>query len=600
MIEGFAKPDTQIKKFKICLLFVGKFVHNTIIDCISRLNQTNFNSCFFTHRVLQSLLIVILLFNVVLANSKKRFPNQHSRIQISEEYRNEISFRDESELNAYIESVMADNYIPGISVSIVNNGEIVWGNDYGYANVSDSISVTDSTLFLLSSVSKTITATALMQLWEDQYFELDDPINNYLPFTVNHPDYTNTPITFKMLLTHTSGIKDRWDVMTYYDGDPELELGYYLEQYLIPGGEFYNANGNFTNFQPGTNYRYSNIGVGVIGYLVEVISGLPFNEYCNQNIFEPLGMENTAWFLYELEDSSQIAIPYELSGGSGNSCYEIGCGVYDENNPCACDSDCDYYGDCCSDYEDVCGEDGTGSADGAITLNPINHYGYADYPSGQLRSTAYDLSKIMAAYMNNGLYQEFQLLEENTIELIKSIPFPDVDPVQGLIWYYKNENGRTLFGHNGGDIGSTTEMFISYSNNIGVIVLCNIDNYNAVTQIENALFNFGEELSVNNPVVVPSQFKLFSVYPNPFNPSTTIRFNIQVETQHVGNPAVSGASSLRIYDITGRVAETLVNEKLLVGEHEIIWNASRFSSGIYFVRLELNGFMETKKIVLVK
>ncbi|MBL7014281.1 MAG: T9SS type A sorting domain-containing protein, partial [Candidatus Marinimicrobia bacterium] len=98
----------------------------------------------------------------------------------------------------------------------------------------------------------------------------------------------------------------------------------------------------------------------------------------------------------------------------------------------------------------------------------------------------------------------------------------------------------------------------------------------------------------------PSQFKLFSVYPNPFNPSTTIRFNIQVETQHVGNPAVSGASSLQIFDITGRVAETLVNEKLLVGEHEIIWNASRFSSGIYFVRLESNGFRETKKIVLVK
>ncbi|MBC8310782.1 MAG: hypothetical protein H8E72_00610 [Candidatus Marinimicrobia bacterium] len=95
--------------------------------------------------------------------------------------------------------------------------------------------------------------------------------------------------------------------------------------------------------------------------------------------------------------------------------------------------------------------------------------------------------------MNNGLSQGFQLLESNTVELIKSIPYPNVDPVQGLIWYYKNENGRTLFGHNGGDEGSSTEMFISYSDEIGVIVLCNIDNYNAVLQVEEALFDFAEE-----------------------------------------------------------------------------------------------------------
>ena len=70
--------------------------------------------------------------------------------------------------------------------------------------------------------------------------------------------------------------------------------------------------------------------------------------------------------------------------------------------------------------------------------------------------------------------------------MIKSIPYPDIDPQQGLIWYYKNTgvNGRTLFGHNGGDIGVTTEMFISISDDIGVIVLTNSSNYNAIIQIE--------------------------------------------------------------------------------------------------------------------
>jgi len=77
--------------------------------------------------------------------------------------------------------------------------------------------------------------------------------------------------------------------------------------------------------------------------------------------------------------------------------------------------------------------------------------------------------------------------------LIKEIHYPNVASQQGLIWYYKNENGRMLFGHNGGDLGSLTEMFISYTNNIGVVLLSNSSNYNAIAQIENAVLNFAEE-----------------------------------------------------------------------------------------------------------
>jgi CubicO group peptidase (beta-lactamase class C family) len=437
------------------------------------------------------IIIVSLLFSFALSTPKNRFQNRVSQVPLVEDLGGEREFRDENELNSYIESMMTNSLIPGLSVSIVKNDEIVWGNTYGYANINDSILVSQNTLFLLSSVSKTITATALMQLWENQYFELDDPINNYLPFIVNHPDYTNIPITFKMLLTHTSGIKDNWDAMPYYDGDPEIELGYYLEEYLTPSGEFYNSNSNYSNSQPGSNYRYSNIGAALIGYLTEVLSGQPFNEYCNEHIFEPLGITNAGWFLSEV-NVNEVALPYEISGGNGNTCYDIGCGIYDENNPCACDSECTYYNDCCNDYDEVCGEGGSGSG-GATNYSALNHYGYGDYPSGQLRISAHDLSKIILAYMNNGLSQGFQLLEPNTIEIIKSIHYPNADSEQGLIWYYKNENGRTLFGHNGGDVGSSTEIFISYSDDIGVIVLCNIDNYNVVTQIENALFDFAEE-----------------------------------------------------------------------------------------------------------
>ena len=437
------------------------------------------------------LFIVFLLLTLLFADFYQN-RNNYGLIGRSTFPMTENVHRNEDQLIDFIESTMSTNSIPGISIAVVKEGSLVWNKNFGYANINDSILVDDDIMFSLASVSKTVTATALMQLWEQGYFLLDDSINDYLPFNVVHPDHPFTSITFKMLLTHTSGIKDRWSVMTYYDGDPLLELGYFLEEYLVQGGEFYSQNACYTNFEPGTSSDYSNIGAALIGFLVESISGQPFNEYCNENIFGPLEMENAAWFLSEL-DIEQVAVPYRLIGGNGDNCYEIGCGIYDNSNPCFCDYECIEFGDCCSDFEEVCGEDGSGNPDGTIVLSEYNHYGYADYPSGQLRCSAKDLSKFMSAYMNGGAYNGVHILESETIEYMKEIPFPDIDEKQGLMWYYKNQNNRLLFGHNGGDLGTTTEMFISFSNDIGVIVLSNFSNYFSVVSIESAVFDFAED-----------------------------------------------------------------------------------------------------------
>ncbi len=430
--------------------------------------------------------------------------------------------RDEEELNDFIQTVMTNNLIPGVSVSIVKNEHIVWQNHFGYANIDENILVNENTLFMLASVSKTITATALMQLFENGLFDIDDDINVYLPFSVSHPDFLNAPITFKMLLSHTSGIKDNWDVMPYYNGDSNLDLGYYLEQYLTIGGEFYGNNSSFTNSMPGSSYNYSNIGAALIGLLVEVISNQTFNSYCNENIFDPLEMHDSFWFLSEIDDLNQIAIPYVSTGGAGyvddcsgdgDCCLEswIGDGYPDcEDQQWDCDLSCyDNDGDDCEDNgnEAYCGDNFCNGDENYITcpddcsdntcsdtfLVEYMHYGYSDYPSGQLRTTSNNLAKFMAAYINNGIYNGTRILETETIELIKSIQYPNINNQQGIIWYYKILNGRNLLGHNGGDVGVSTEMFFSVSDNIGVIILSNASNYNALIDIENAVFDFAEE-----------------------------------------------------------------------------------------------------------
>ena len=126
-------------------------------------------------------------------------------------------------------------------------------------------------------------------------------------------------------------------------------------------------------------------------------------------------------------------------------------------------------------------------------MTEYQHYGYSDYPSGQLRTTSNSLAKFMGSYINNGIFNGNRILEAETVEMIKSIPYPNINSGQGLIWYYKNANGRNLFGHNGGDTGVSTEMFISFSNNLGVVLLTNSNSYNAMIQIENAVFDFAEQ-----------------------------------------------------------------------------------------------------------
>ena len=95
---------------------------------------------------------------------------------------------------------------------------------------------------------------------------------------------------------------------------------------------------------------------------------------------------------------------------------------------------------------------------------------------------------------------------------------------------------------------------------------------------------------IDDIIELPKEFVLYPAYPNPFNPTTTIRFSI----------AVTHASLLEIYDITGQMVETLVNERLLSGKHEIIWNASNQSSGVYFVRLSNSTFQQTQKLIFLK
>ena len=427
-------------------------------------------------RNLSLLFIALLLFQLTsfsqTTNMEQPFSERYKGIESDEILSDSYASYNIVNLDSFIVEKMDYYKIPGLAASIIKDGEIYWTGAYGFANIEDSIEVTDSTLFMLASTSKTVTGVALMQLWEKGLFDLDDDINNYLPFEVHNPNFPDSVITFRMLLTHTSSINDNWSVMPYYVGDSPIPLGQYLEDYLVPGGAYYYP-ANYNNFAPGTTWDYCNNAVALIGYIVEILTG-NFSTYTKDSIFIPLEMNETAWFLSEL-DTTHIARPYTYSGGN----YQVHA-----------------------------------------------HYGYSDYPAGQLRTSTLQLSKFLTAFMQGGEINNIRILDSATISLMTTVQFPQIDASQGLIWYKVLLNSRWIWGHPGGDLGVQTAMFYSPAEGTGVVLLCNAKGIWAGvwTTMLAVLFDYVVITSVEDDITLPISYKLSQNYPNPFNPSTKIKY----------------------------------------------------------------------------
>lgn len=347
------------------------------------------------------------------------------------------------ELGAFIAERMEKAHLPGLAAAIVYDGEVQAVGAWGLANVEDDVPVTVDTLFNLASVSKTVTGTALMQAIEDGLLDLGDDVNDVLPFEVVHPD-TNKAITPKMLMTHTSGIIDNWDVLDelYVEGDSPIALGDFLEDYLVEGGKYYDDWENWGEY-PGDEHDYTNVGASLAGYVVEAASGTPFDTWTQRRIFEPLGMDESGWHLADL-NTDHIAIPYGWYDGAWES-----------------------YG----------------------------FYGYPDYPDGNLRTSAPQIARFLAAFTAGGVYDGERILDADSVEAMLDPQVPDLDETQGLIWYSWTLGDEEVWGHNGGDDGVTTEILFRKRDGVGVVLLANGDGdrWSPIEEIEEELFALADD-----------------------------------------------------------------------------------------------------------
>ncbi|MCG8570638.1 MAG: beta-lactamase family protein [Spirochaetes bacterium] len=350
---------------------------------------------------------------------------------------------------------LVKNHIAGAVVAVVKNDKIVFLKGYGYIDKEKKIKTDPNKhLFRVASITKLFTWTAVMQLVEKEKLDLHKNINAYLDFKI--PDTFNEPITIFNLLTHTSGLQDK-----YYDIRPNnigeiSSLGSWLKTHVPQRG-----------FPPGEQIAYSNYGAALAGYIVELISGIPYERYIKENILIPLQMDRTTVLQ---------TIPDHLKNDVANG-YFFKNGVYQK-----------------AEFELM-----------------------EDIPAGSMSTTASDLTKFMIAHLNYGKFKDIQILKEITAKTMQKIHFKHDNMLNGmgLGFIGNNHNGQKIIGHTGNIEAFHSIMAILPEHNMGIFISYNTDSAAELTygsffkKIINYLFPQEEDVYYEKTKTASSAIKQF-------------------------------------------------------------------------------------------
>ncbi len=327
----------------------------------------------------------------------------------------------------FVTDRLASVHAPGLSVAMVRGGRTVFSQGYGYRDVETARPVTADTVFQIASVSKTVTATAMMMLWQDGAFKLDDPVAPHLDFAVANPKFPDASITFRQLFTHTSSISDAVYDTLDFTGKDVPPLRDFLASYLAPGGTLFDAAKSYSVARPGTAWRYSNVAVALLGYLAGRVNREPLEAITQARLFTPLGMRRTTWRYGGVTDD-RLAQPYSFENAH---------------------------------------------------FRRLPRNAYPDWPAGLLCTSANDFAKFLAVYTQGGVVAGRAILEPKAIAamLAPDPVLPDKDHPdirQGLVWRMRVLDGHRIVSHAGGDPGAATVAAFDPDRRTGALAFANI------------------------------------------------------------------------------------------------------------------------------
>jgi len=319
----------------------------------------------------------------------------------------------ESFLDEFTAEYMPELDVPGLAFVMVKDGEIFFSKGYGYADVKNKAPFDpERTIVRGGSIVKTVTALAVMQLVEQGKIDLDADVNQYLThFQI--PDTFDKPITARQLLHYTAGLDVRMIGIRAESAGEILPLADYLAEHLPPRVR-----------PPGEIRAYNDLEIALAGLLVEDVSGMPYDRYVQENIFEPLGMENSSIYLPE-QDAMRAAVGY-----GSNGAY------------------------------------------------PSNYYYLNDAAGAGFNTTAADMARYMIMHLENGRLDEKEVIPAAVIEELHTTRFRHHPKLPGIAYAFDEwlSGGRRILAKSGGAPGFMNRMFLLVDEGVGVYFVYNRDS----------------------------------------------------------------------------------------------------------------------------
>jgi CubicO group peptidase (beta-lactamase class C family) len=337
----------------------------------------------------------------------------------------------------WVEQHIAHRGVPGLSIAVVYDQEIVWAEGFGYSDLEEKKAATPATVYRIGSITKLFTSTAIMQLRDQGKLQLDDPVRHYLPwFAVPNPVPDAPEITIRHLLTHTSGLSR------------EAAFPYWTDHVFPTWVELTRSIARQEAINPPEKaYHYSNLGMSLLGEIVAVASGQPWAAYVQEKILTPLGMSSSSATPDE-EMLARMATAYMLRASDGA-------------RPVM-----EYY------------------ETGAIA------------PAGGIVSTVGDLSRFAFLQFRDGPAGGEQILKGSTLREMQRVHWVNDSFTggRGLGFSVSHRDGKNFVGH-GGSIGSNVSNFVMVpSEKIAVIVAINADDGSPATVARQAYNVFSPAL----------------------------------------------------------------------------------------------------------
>jgi serine beta-lactamase-like protein LACTB len=323
-----------------------------------------------------------------------------------------------SQIEAAVSKFMASTHPPGLSVAIVEHGEYEWARGFGFADLENNVPASEHTLFRLASISKSLTATAAMQLVERGRLDLDAPVQKYCPSFPEKP----WPISTRQVLGHLGGIRhykaDSQDNAEsgntkHFDDPIQAGLNFFKDDPLVA--------------QPGTSFHYSTQGFTVVGCVIEGASGARYVDFMRQNIFIPSAMEQTQ------ADDRFAVIPYRTR-------------FYEKK-------------------------------DSGVVRNADFLDSSYKIPGGGWLSSAEDMARFEVAILNDKLIR--RSTRDRMWTPLKTSDGSANTYALGWGWGKQNDNEVAGVGHTGGQQGTSTAIVIAPDERAGVVVLMNMEGQEA-------------------------------------------------------------------------------------------------------------------------